>query len=411
MKGSSFTPHFSLISHNPTSVTDINLLRDRGFGDESSEELEKQKRKARVVVELTNPGKEPQHEITEKPGGGFWSFLKNLFSRKKSTATGVPGKARILHEERIQQPEKKSPPQQKKVIKERYETAQQHPSAAVEDIFAPSAAVVPDEAPPKGQEAAHELPPQLSATLSGGSFRGAVNTPPARPETPGMNAPTPQPDQRPSAARPSVKEKQRPESTDAFLGVNLVPEEMMSGGAQQNRLVTLGLLALISILIVGLVYVGLSIFQSRIVNETQANGQSISALEQQIQKLNAKKRSAAAFHALTTSTLKLLDTHVYWTKFFGGLEKYTVQNVQIRSFTADQAGHLTLSLSAKDYRAVAQQLIAFEAAKDFASNVTINAATLSESDKGASIDFTAIITLDPKVFYRDSTGGPLFSIE
>ena len=396
-------------------MTDINLLHDRGLDEEKKEAEEKERQKSRVVVELTNPNKKHVPESTEKPGTGFWAFLKDVFLGLRRQKPETPGTGRILHEERHAPQEPVKPPKQpKKKIEEKYARPPKA-EAALEDIFAAPKKPEPDSMRPE------ETTPSAQNISSGEQipkdiFRGEVKVPPTIP--PGK-APA---GAKTKSASPGPGELTKPAGVDTqppsdnintFLGVNLVPEEMMASVSKQGRFVTLGFIAVISAIIVGLVYVGLSIYQSNIVTETQAKKDQIIELDRQIKLLNEKKRAAIAFQSVVQQAISLLDTHIYWTKFFSGLEKYTVKTVAIRGMSADQAGHMTLTLSALDYRSVAQQLIAFEAADDFVEQVTINAATAASETEGSSaaVDFSATMTLTPGVFYRDSTGGPVFARE
>lgn len=396
-------------------MTDINLLHDRGIGEEKKEDEEKERQKSHVVVELTNPNKERVSESTEKPGTGFWAFLKDLFLGLRRPKPETPGTGRILHEERHAPPERPKPPvKPEKKIEEKYVKAAKN-EAALEDVFAPAPSPEPEPKIPPSAASADQKAAE-ARQIPEGSFDGAVNVPPVIPPTPPRTGPkaSKRSAGRPAPTTPSETSPQPSTGNiNTFLGVNLVPEEMMASVSKQGRFVTLIFVAFISAIIVGLVYVGLSIYQSNIVTQTQTKQEEISDLDRQIQLLNEKKRAAIAFQSIIQQATTLLDTHIYWTKFFTGLEKYTVKTVAIRGMSADQAGHMTLTLSGADYRSVAQQLIAFEAADDFVQDVTINAATMASGTEGsgATVDFSATITLTSGVFYRDSTGGPVFSRE
>ncbi|MFH1171709.1 MAG: hypothetical protein V1778_04180 [bacterium] len=393
-------------------MTDINLLHDRGFGDERKDQEEKEKEKSRIVVELTNPSKETHVETTEKPGSGFWSFLKELFTGRRQKAEEKPGTVRILHEQREKPEPAQEPPQKKKRMEEHYAPNAQNESG-LEDVFAPPLAPQQPSAQPRERERPASPPRIPSPNLQGGSFSGTVNLPPQPAATPPKTAPQGQQSATPPQGAPQEKKQEpSPEDASTFLGVNLVPEEMMSSVSRQNRAIALAFIAAMSMLVVGLAYIGLSIYNSRIVMETEAQKQEMAIVDRQIQKLTVQKRDAEQFHSVTEQALSLLDTHIYWTKFFSGLEKYTLQTVSVRSASADQSGHLTLTLSGKDYRSLAQQLLAFEAATDFVKSVSITAGESAQGKEGEGqgVNFSATITLMPNVFYRDSTGGPTYTL-
>lgn len=194
-------------------------------------------------------------------------------------------------------------------------------------------------------------------------------------------------------------------------GVNLVPEELVTGFGSYRHITTLAAVVLTTVALVGLAYVLLTFFERRIANEAARNQAAIAAIDQQLAVLGEAKAKAIVFHRTTLETLSLINKHIYWTKFFAGLEKYTVDAVYYRGFNADQAGRVTLAATGKDYRSVSRQLIAFTQAKDFVKNVRITSATLRQENEAPLIDFTVTLTLVDTVFFRDAQGGPTYTIE
>jgi len=69
---------------------------------------------------------------------------------------------------------------------------------------------------------------------------------------------------------------------------------------------------------------------------------------------------------------KILDNHVYWTKFFSLLETYTIPNVYFGDFSADISGIIRLDATGIDLIDIAEQYIAFFQAKDFVKEVTVS---------------------------------------
>lgn len=376
-------------------MTDINLLQDRETG-EQKDEIEKQKRKATVVVELTNPKKERDTDPTRSPKSGVLAFLKRIFG---SPAPAMPSPAsrppRILHQE-PEEPKRKErtgaprkPMSFKQRLTERFVHEEQNKVGedSLDDVFAkprprelparptPSTPAVTPPLPKQAERVQIQPPPVSGAGVSGG---------------PGVSVPPP---------------------VEPSLGVNLVPEEMLGAAAGKNRLVSLGFVALLAVLVVALGYIGMVIYQNRIVDETETVQTQIAAVDLEIKKLNATKQSAMEFHAAANNVLDLLDRHIYWTRFLSGLETYTIRDVFYRNMTVDRAGHLTLTASAKDYRAVARQLLAFQDAKDFVKDVNITAAQAVKENNEVLVNFAVSITLKDDVVLRDRQGGPPFNQE
>lgn len=98
----------------------------------------------------------------------------------------------------------------------------------------------------------------------------------------------------------------------------------------------------------------------------------------------------------------LLETHIYWTKFFGLLEKYTLEDVYYTGFSMQSKPGATITLSAKarSVEALAEQIVILENASDFVTNVRTNGFT-KEVRPGEDdiVNFELIMTLTDSVFY------------
>lgn len=106
---------------------------------------------------------------------------------------------------------------------------------------------------------------------------------------------------------------------------------------------------------------------------------------------------------------ELLANHVYWTKFFMLLEKYTLKDVYFTGFSVQSTQGATISLNAKakSIPVVAQQLSVLQDASDFVKDVSINALTVensSQNDEAGNpltiVNFTVNITLVDDVFFK-----------
>ncbi len=235
-----------------------------------------------------------------------------------------------------------------------------------------------------------------------------ISTPKVRPTPP---LPTPPPVQRVVPAGPASRRSPAlvPPSRN-IPGVNLVPEDLLASSAGQNRLVMLGFLALITVLLVGATYIILALFLDKMKAEAKTNTDEVQQMQRDLRDLKDQEKVAENLHTLTLQAQQLLTTHVYWTKFFVGLEKFTVDSVYYRSMTADRAGRLTLAATGKDFRSVARQLVAFQQASDFIKTVSITSAAVRSAGTAQVVDFTATITLVDTAFYRDASVAPDFTI-
>lgn len=92
----------------------------------------------------------------------------------------------------------------------------------------------------------------------------------------------------------------------------------------------------------------------------------------------------------------ILKNHIYWTKFFSLLEKYTVADVYFGNFSADISGNIHLSATAKDLMSMAKQIVSFSNAPDFI--VSSEVAGLKKLPNGVSASFD--LFLKDNVFYK-----------
>jgi Tfp pilus assembly protein PilN len=105
---------------------------------------------------------------------------------------------------------------------------------------------------------------------------------------------------------------------------------------------------------------------------------------------------------------QLLADHIYWSKFFVLLEKYTLPNVYYTSFSvkSEPGARITLNARGRNVDAIAQQLKALQDAPDFADAVDINGFSMvSQSQRGVTrgqgseeVSFDITLTLNKDVF-------------
>lgn len=181
------------------------------------------------------------------------------------------------------------------------------------------------------------------------------------------------------------------DTEESHLGVNLVPEELLSGSKRHNQLLLYGLSVGLSVLFIALVFVGMTLFERNIISTTEERQAEIAAIDQQLKTLGPSREKAVQLDKDLGQIVQMLDTHTYWTKYFSLIEKYTIDTVLFRSVTADLSGRMTLSASGPDYRSVARQLIAFQEAKDLVETVSITAAASAQTDEGTRVDFSVSI--------------------
>lgn len=93
---------------------------------------------------------------------------------------------------------------------------------------------------------------------------------------------------------------------------------------------------------------------------------------------------------------EILNDHIYWTKFFSLLEAYTIPDLYFSDFTADTSGIIRLDAMGRDLIDIAQQIIVFTQAEDFAKEVTTSNIALTPGGIRASFS----LLLNDNVFKK-----------
>lgn len=200
------------------------------------------------------------------------------------------------------------------------------------------------------------------------------------------------------------------------LNVNLVPEQYQPEASVKDRILA-GSIVGGAIVLVAAVAVGLYFYQQSLQNKSQTIDQQISLVNQEIASRERDDLGDALVLQQRTSDVKrVLDQHVYWDAFFQKLEGVTLPTVAYSSMSVDVAGSVTLAAQAKTYNDVGAQLLTYQRAKDFISDVTISAATKVSVASGTPqpspppgqraqppqslVSFSVSMRVDPTLFYR-----------
>jgi len=116
----------------------------------------------------------------------------------------------------------------------------------------------------------------------------------------------------------------------------------------------------------------------------------------QVQSLMKTREEMVKTENKVVRAKNILDHHIYWTKFFALLEKYTINNVSYDNFRADTSGTITLSGSTKDLVSMARQMIAWQNAPDFIKSTNYPNVNLVPD----GVHFSLNLELVDDVFYK-----------
>ncbi|MFA6215884.1 MAG: hypothetical protein WC768_04930 [Patescibacteria group bacterium] len=195
------------------------------------------------------------------------------------------------------------------------------------------------------------------------------------------------------------------EKPERIVDVNLIPQELAEAPELEvsKKLFTAGITVVAAILLVIGGYLGITWYQLKITQQIEGLQSELVTLTQQIVETEKGKTAATGLQNFLGVVNGLLNNHIYWTKFFTFLEKYTIDEVYYTNFSMAGQDKLVLSAVGKDYRSVAQQLVEFQQASDFIKSVRIDAASADidqETGKYKGVSFNINLELLPNVFIK-----------
>lgn len=200
------------------------------------------------------------------------------------------------------------------------------------------------------------------------------------------------------------------------LNVNLVPEQYQPEASVRERLLA-GVFVGGAMLLVAVAVLGLHLYQGQLESKVQSIDDQLFAVNDEI---NTRERDdlgdAMVLQQRTGDVKRVLDQHVYWDVFFQKLEDVTLPSVAYTTMSVDVAGSVTLGAQAKTFNDVGAQLLTYQRAKDFITDVTISGATKAASAAAAPpassppgqsapasqsvVSFSVTMRVNPVIFYR-----------
>ena len=187
-------------------------------------------------------------------------------------------------------------------------------------------------------------------------------------------------------------------SNETKFDVNLLPLSI-SFKSNKKILSAMMLWGIVSIILVTVVFMGLSIYSQRITEESLALEIEIQQLDSNINKYNELIGMAADWQVKLATVNDLLRTHIYWTNFFEVLESITLPSVYYKGFTASIINtDINLSSYASSFTEVARQLVAYQNFPDIFKQINVTEASL---DEGIGVSYSAQASLQPSIFYDE----------
>jgi len=204
-----------------------------------------------------------------------------------------------------------------------------------------------------------------------------------------------------SAARRSGE---RTAQAEFEAGMNLLPEDLVTSYDPKKKLTTVILVFVAAVLVVGIAYVSLLLWKETVSRRAAETSDRVGQIEAQIRSkdLQEGQKGAVALRDANKTLKKLLDTHIYWTRFLQYFERYTLSTVSFPSgVSATPGGVMTLTGSAPTLQAVVAQMKVYQYAFDFIVAANVN--TVTHNVKEGTYTFVADIIFNPAVLLNPIT--------
>ncbi len=182
---------------------------------------------------------------------------------------------------------------------------------------------------------------------------------------------------------------------------NLIKDQGVLFFNWKQRLLTLSLALVLSSLAIGLVYVGLLIWQKERLRDNESTLANFEAINAEIAKNEREIQDIVAFNRKLDVVSFILSNHVYWSNFFKFLESNTLKDVYFEKFTGDLTGQYMIPAVSRNLDAASAQLEVMKAYPLVRNVQYLAGQTVADaSGDGQRTKFNLEISVDPKIFIK-----------
>jgi len=135
-----------------------------------------------------------------------------------------------------------------------------------------------------------------------------------------------------------------------------------------------------------------------LVKNTKIFQGKILAVEKEIAPLIEVKERTLSIERKFSRAQNVFNKHIYWTKFFSLLEKYTSANVSYNGLAANTSGVIHLNASTVDLPTLGGQILLLKTASDFVSKVDVSNIIVKT---GQEVTFSLDLVLNQNLFYAN----------
>lgn len=162
------------------------------------------------------------------------------------------------------------------------------------------------------------------------------------------------------------------------IEINLIPDNVSTIPVQINKMIRSGFIFGFAITIIFLIYLSIYLYGKSSEKKVEDIRAENTKLEQQYKSYKESLNDIKSTKQNLDEIIKLLDSHIYWTKFFNLLEENTIPEVFYYNFTGDTSGQITLNAITDSYLSVSRQMIAFKNAENFVDSISVNNASANK---------------------------------
>lgn len=178
---------------------------------------------------------------------------------------------------------------------------------------------------------------------------------------------------------------------------NLIKNQEVLFFNWHENLLVLALSLVMCCLAIGLLYVGLLIWQKERLDTSRVALLNAQVIDEQIALGEQEAQEIKAFTYKLNMVSSLLDNHIYWTNFLAFLENNTLKDVYYEKFSGDLSGSYSVPSVAKNLEAISLQL---EVMKAYPKVKSLTPDTGQTSADGSSVNFNLGMSVDPTLFTK-----------
>lgn len=178
---------------------------------------------------------------------------------------------------------------------------------------------------------------------------------------------------------------------------NLIKNQEVLFFNWHENLLVLALSLVMCCLAIGLLYVGLLIWQKERLDTSRVALLNAQVIDEQIALGEQEAKEIKTFTYKLNIVGSLLNNHIYWTNFLAFLENNTLKDVYYDKFSGDISGNYSIPSVAKNLEAISLQL---EVMKAYPKVKSLTPDTGQTSADGSSVNFNLGMSVDPTLFTK-----------